>query len=163
MSEWQEAVSIWWEVEGLLPPLGLSMGIMASLCVSMWLVDLFSTGAGFGIYLNHRTWVEGWDVELAFRRMANRLNGVTGLLVMVILAWSVMVVSANEETKKAIHEVLAHQDFEIHTETIREPQLWNLDWLEKLFGSGSAGGSGMEALAVLMKVSVFGVLDYLGL
>ena len=41
--------------------------------LAMSLTDVFVTGAGFGVYLNNRTWIEGWDVELAFKRLARRL------------------------------------------------------------------------------------------
>lgn len=158
MAEWQDAMSIWWEADGLVPPLGLSLAIVGSLCLSMWLVDMFSTGAGFGIYINHRTWIEGWDVELAFRRMANRLQGIAGALVVAVVGWFGAPAHADEFAKETIDGVLAHKDFEVHTETIREPQPWNLDWLEKLFGFSGSGGSGMNALALLMKVGVFGGL-----
>jgi hypothetical protein len=30
--------------------------------------------SGFSLYLNRRTWLEGWDIELGFRRMAQRLG-----------------------------------------------------------------------------------------
>jgi len=38
------------------------------------LVEPFFVGAGFGLYLNARSILEGWDVELSFRRIAQRLN-----------------------------------------------------------------------------------------
>jgi hypothetical protein len=37
------------------------------------LVEPFYVGAGFGLYLNARTRLEGWDIELALRRLALRL------------------------------------------------------------------------------------------
>lgn len=157
-AEWQETMSLWWEVEGLVPPWSLSVAIMLSLCVAMWLVDMFSVGAGFGIYVNHRTWIEGWDVELAFRRMANRLQGIAGVVIMGLIGWMVLPAHAEVESKESIEEILAHEDFEVHSETIKTPEPWNWDWLESLFGGGlgSGGGSGMEALAVLLKVLVIG-------
>lgn len=33
--------------------------------------------AGFSLYLNRRTALEGWDIELAFRRLAQRLSGAS--------------------------------------------------------------------------------------
>ena len=35
-------------------------------------VEPFYVAGGFALYLNRRTWLEGWDLELAFRRMAER-------------------------------------------------------------------------------------------
>ena len=40
---------------------------------AMTLVEPFYVGAGFGLYLNRRVQLEGWDIELAFRRLASRL------------------------------------------------------------------------------------------
>lgn len=41
--------------------------------LAMTLVEPFYVGAGFGLYLNRRVQLEGWDIELAFRRLASRL------------------------------------------------------------------------------------------
>jgi len=37
-------------------------------------------GAGFGLYLDRRTQIEGWDIEIAFRRMRRRLQALVPLL-----------------------------------------------------------------------------------
>ncbi|WP_196138983.1 hypothetical protein [Aliikangiella sp. G2MR2-5] len=44
--------------------------------LSMSLIAPFYVAAGFSIYLNQRTLLEAWDVELAFRRLAKRLGEV---------------------------------------------------------------------------------------
>lgn len=46
--------------------------------LSMAAVEPLYVAAGFGLYLNRRTHLEGWDVELAFRRMSARLGARTG-------------------------------------------------------------------------------------
>jgi hypothetical protein len=38
--------------------------------ITICIVEPFYVGAGFALYLNRRTWLEGWDLEIAFRRMA---------------------------------------------------------------------------------------------
>ena len=35
-------------------------------------MEPFYVGAGFALYLNRRTLLEGWDIEIAFRRIAER-------------------------------------------------------------------------------------------
>lgn len=52
------------------------------------LIEPFYIGAGFGLYLNRRTQLEAWDLEIAFRRMRQRLAAATGtaLLALVCLA-----------------------------------------------------------------------------
>ena len=48
--------------------------------IAMSVVEPFFVGAGFGLYLNRRTQLEAWDVELAFRRLAARLAGTAAVL-----------------------------------------------------------------------------------
>lgn len=40
------------------------------------LIEPGYVAAGFALYLNRRTELEGWDIELKFRRMAERLEGL---------------------------------------------------------------------------------------
>ena len=97
-----------------LPP-SFGWVLAASVLISMSLVDVFSTGAGFGIYVNHRTWIEGWDVELAFRRMGNRLAGTVTALVAALLCLSGNFQPVGAATaKETITEVKSHEDFTIH-------------------------------------------------
>ena len=117
-----------------IPPLVGWMG-MVSLLLSMSLVDVFATGCGFGIYVNHRTWIEGWDVELAFRRLGNRLRGagaaVLGLLLVFGLAPRV-----EAGPKETIEEVKAHEDFTVHSVEYKVANPgksswsgWDVSWL----------------------------------
>jgi hypothetical protein len=58
--------------------------VLLNLCawIAMTIVEPFYIGAGFGLYLNRRTQLEGWDIELAFRRIAARLAPNLALLVL---------------------------------------------------------------------------------
>ena len=65
----------------------------AQVCVNAvaWLavsaIEPFYIGAGFGLYLNRRTQLEAWDVELAFRRLAERAQALaTGTVLAAVLA-----------------------------------------------------------------------------
>jgi len=51
--------------------LGLLSNALAWVATS--LIEPFYVGAGFGLYLNRRTEVEAWDIELALRRLRDRL------------------------------------------------------------------------------------------
>ena len=42
--------------------------------LALSIVENLYVAAGFALYLNRRTWLEGWDVELAFKRLANRIT-----------------------------------------------------------------------------------------
>jgi len=49
-------------------------------------VEPFFVAGGFALYLNRRTALEGWDIELAFRRLARRLAPSLLLLLLLGLA-----------------------------------------------------------------------------
>ncbi len=101
--------------------------MIACVTAACSLLDVFLTGAGFGLYINSRTWIEGWDVELAFKRMANRLLGQVslwcGMFLLLFSPWS----HAEEEEidptpREAIEEVKRHEDFIVYKEKYREPK-----------------------------------------
>ena len=61
--------------------------------LTITLTEPFYVGAGFGLYLNSRSKLEGWDIELAFRRLAARLRPAVTALLLVLGA---LFVSADE-------------------------------------------------------------------
>ena len=65
-------------------PLLISRTVVFCVMAGMSLTDVFVIGAGFGVYINNRTWIEGWDVELAFKRLAQRLGKVAVVLILTI-------------------------------------------------------------------------------
>ncbi|MFW5968810.1 MAG: DUF4129 domain-containing protein, partial [Persicimonas sp.] len=56
----------------------------------MSVVELFYVAAGFALYINRRVSLEGWDIEIVFRRLAQRLergaSKTTGTLVALLAA-----------------------------------------------------------------------------
>jgi hypothetical protein len=121
-------------------------------------IEPFYVGGGFGLYLDRRTHLEGWDVELAFRRLARRLRSgarrggagaaaATGAMVIAAalgaatsggMAWPAVAQVATppraaappvtRDPGEAAQEVLAHPDFA----TRRQVVVWELR--EGLFG-----------------------------
>lgn len=67
---------------------------------AMTLVEPFYVGAGFGLYLNRRVQLEGWDIELAFRRLAARLaQPSAAMLIAVVCLWPAQPARAAEQAK----------------------------------------------------------------
>lgn len=63
--------------------------------IAVSVIEPFYVGAGFGLYLNRRTDIEGWDIEIVFRRLRARLAAAAAptLLAMCLslgltLAWA---------------------------------------------------------------------------
>ena len=81
-----------WRVMFEKPPLWAQ--VVANLIgwIALTIVEPFYIGAGFGLYLNRRMQLEGWDIELAFRRLAARLSQpllAAALLLVTLAAFSV--------------------------------------------------------------------------
>jgi hypothetical protein len=121
-SAWQLAVESWDpEVPWDLPEI-ITRTVVGCVIVGMSLTDAFVTGGGFGVYINNRTWIEGWDVELAFRRMAQRLGKGA---VLVISLFMVCQFARAEEVRmphEVIQEVKADEAFKVHTVTDKVPK-----------------------------------------
>ncbi|MEM8955524.1 MAG: hypothetical protein AAGD22_15325 [Verrucomicrobiota bacterium] len=100
------------------------------------IVSIFYTGGGFGLYLNSRTLLEGWDVELSFRKLASRVGlpktpspqtvatatfALSSFFFFGITAQAPAEDSSNPSPAKTIKSILADDDFTVHTETVRTP------------------------------------------
>ncbi len=135
---WARAWESWdsnfpWEI-----PLLISRTVVACVMAAMSLTDLFVTGAGFGVYINNRTWIEGWDVELAFKRLAQRLGTVAAVLALLLVLVPAARASEERAPAEVIREVKAHPDFKVHTVTEKVPiekphtGTWHLPFLGEL-------------------------------
>ena len=52
--------------------------------IATTVIEPFFVGAGFGLYLNRRTQIEAWDVEIAFRRLRARLSAAVTSFALVL-------------------------------------------------------------------------------
>ncbi|WP_369978672.1 DUF4129 domain-containing protein [Xanthomonas bundabergensis] len=79
-----ETVRAAWALIGEENPLWADIGLNAFGWLAMTLIEPFFVGAGFGLYLNRRTEIEAWDVEMALRRLRERLAGAAPLLLLAV-------------------------------------------------------------------------------
>jgi hypothetical protein len=64
----------------------LDLLLPALIALAMAVVEPLYLAAGFGLYLNRRVQLEGWDLELAFRQLGERVRHLSGPAAGVILA-----------------------------------------------------------------------------
>lgn len=69
--------------------------------LAMTAIAPFYIGAGFGLYLNRRTQIEAWDVEIAFRRLRERLRSAAAPLLVLLFALSATVPLRAQERDEA--------------------------------------------------------------
>ncbi len=79
-----ESLRAAWALIGTQTPAWARVGSNVVMWLAMTMVGPFYVGAGFGLYLNRRTQIEAWDVELAFRRLRQRLLASVAPLMLVL-------------------------------------------------------------------------------
>ncbi|MEO1856937.1 MAG: hypothetical protein ABGY95_06180, partial [Rubritalea sp.] len=138
-----------------IPYVWIMVGLMLS---AVTLVEPFYVGAGFSMYINSRTITEGWDIELAFKRMSERVNCVlktTGkslLMTLVTLLCFSLSHPPLEASNDRLDKVMANEDFEIRSEIVQVP---------KKSGNPSLGSGGLAlfgALGVVSTILFWGIL-----
>ena len=91
---------------------------------AVFLLMPFYSAAGFGVYINARSILEGWDIELAFRRLGQRVSKLTApspgmgkvASLIGIAAFTLSfadVGNANPDPNEAIEEVMSSPEFDI--------------------------------------------------
>ena len=87
----------------------------------LFFLEPFYVAAGFGLYLNRRTLLEGWDIEVALRRIAER-HAVAAMAVIAFIAWTgyaPQVFAEEKSPKTQIAEVVKAPEFGHYRETTR--------------------------------------------
>lgn len=114
-AEYQETIGrdwfgLFWQEEGRgARVLNLLLVYIAQSALQPWFI-----GAGFGLYINCRTQLEAWDIEVAFRRMVQRRR--TGLATTLILALLIVPLALlprttlAEDTPTSIYDETATSD-----------------------------------------------------
>ena len=96
-------------------------GGAAGYAAAVLLLEPFYVAAGFGLYLNRRTLLEGWDIEVALRRLAER-HGAILLVVLGLFCAMNFPLDANAQEKnpkKEIAEVLKAKEFGYERDAMR--------------------------------------------
>ncbi|HAL73337.1 MAG TPA: hypothetical protein DCP71_16370, partial [Verrucomicrobiales bacterium] len=95
-------------------------------------------------YLNSRTKIEGWDIELVFRRLAARLRPLAAAALALLLLLPVALQAqqtppgqTTEEVETALQEILAKPEFKEHSRT---QQLWIPNGAKETGTQGSMRG-----------------------
>ena len=105
---------------------------IASLCLYLVLciTEPLYVACGFALYLNKRTWLEGWDLQLGLTRIGKhrKLSGITAALLVAVLVTPLSEPASAEQQGDTLHaeqqqviELLAGEDYmPFETRTSRE-------------------------------------------
>jgi hypothetical protein len=91
--------------------------------VAVSIVEPVYAAAGFSLYLNRRAILEGWDIELALRRLDARLRGLRAVTAAVVAALCLAAapptsVAAEKSAAREIQEVLRAPEFQTYEEAM---------------------------------------------
>ena len=105
----------------------LSYGDLLAYAAAVLALEPFYVAAGFALYLNRRTALEGWDIEVALRQIAQRHAVPAAAAALLVLAFMVAPASssyaADKDPRQEIAEVLKAPEFPHYRETQRwEPR-----------------------------------------
>jgi len=145
---------------------GLDAAVYA---LTVTLLEPFYVAAGFALYLNRRTQLEAWDVELALRRFAQRERpraaalAATLLLACVYCAWQPGGAHAAESASSApaevVRQILVTPEFDQYAD-VRRLRYTGPGWSSEASAPGKEAdarprGTGLfgEALRALMWVA----------
>src|SRR5690606_13209657 len=85
-----ESLRATWALLTVQPPPWAQFTLHAVAWTATSAIEPFYVGAGFGLYLNRRTRIEAWAVEIALRRMRTRLAQTAGALLLAVCAVSLL-------------------------------------------------------------------------
>lgn len=146
--------------------IGWDICILATYWFCEGLMAPFFVAAGFSLYLNRRTHLEAWDVELEFRRMAARRRDRAAAALIVIasgfLALQPPAASAQsteqlrEERRSQIEQITDNADFgKIETRTRWVPKNRKVEEEEERTIRSSELGFLARLFAVLSEVAIW--------
>ncbi|MFM9887973.1 MAG: DUF4129 domain-containing protein [Burkholderiales bacterium] len=160
-----------WAGRDLIEPLGVLYYVIA-----VSLIEPLYVAQGFALYLTRRTHLEGWDLELGLRRIANRLGGSAGAIALACLLVAfalpptqlLAAESPAHDAKAKIVEILNQPTFEVYQDVTEwrwkgeqseakapKPDRWSLAFLETL-------ASLLRSLAWIAAVAVVAAAIWYG-
>lgn len=154
--------------------------------VAETLVEPFYVASGFALYLNRRSDLEGWDIDIAFRRLAARrpagVGALSAFFAAVLLgagllaapdpAWAAPEAQAQSRPRQVIDEVLADPVFGREIEEMRwapkekpdepkKPETKQPDWIKSLLQLVEFIGEMMRGLVWVLAALLAAGLIYL--
>ena len=132
---------------------------VAAYAATLLVIEPFYVAGGFALYLNRRTLLEGWDLEVALRRLAQRHGALAAALLLAL--GSLLAPGptyAQKSAKQEIAEVLKAPEFAHEREVLR--------WQRRPHGEAPRANLALmaiiaEALRALAWVLVGAAIVYL--
>jgi len=143
--------------------------ILLFYCIGVTLIEPLYVGAGFAMYVNSRTMTEGWDIELSFKRLSERLRSNFKVkdpkkgqqskagkgILLLILSLSLFTSSDSyaETAKERVDRITKGEEYIVHQ---RQETTYKWEGSSSSSGYGkSSSSSGGNGWVVLEGISLF--------
>jgi len=111
--------------------------------VAVVILEPFYVAAGFALYLNRRTLLEGWDIEVALRKITQRHAAA---LLCVCLMLPLLAFAADKDPRQEMKQVLAAKEFPHQVDTTQLQRRNPLEREERPARESDGDGSWLGAL-----------------
>lgn len=139
-----------------------SIFLLSAIFVAMGISAVFYVSVGFATYLNRRTIKEGWDLELGFKKIVNRLGVLVFGALLVLPGLETIASESENEVEAVLSEVLDAPEFN-QTKTISVPEhlseyVHDLFRVEEVEPRRIRTGIGSALLSWILKCILIGAL-----
>jgi Domain of unknown function (DUF4129) len=107
-------------------PVWLELAFNGLYFLSVAIISPFYVGAGFATYLNRRTQLEAWDIEIAFKRIASRLKQSSTMVLLLAVMLGGAGFSGSSQADDAVEakpknlQQLMHDDYRTEPGNVSE-------------------------------------------
>ncbi|KLI99003.1 DUF4129 domain-containing protein [Luteimonas sp. FCS-9] len=137
-----ESARAMWALVTEQPPRWVQLLGNLALWLAIGLVAPFQVGAGFGLYLNRRTQLEAWDLEIAFRRLRARIAPAAPTFAVALLAGLLLAAGPSHAQDAPADDPLAPTKTWTHEDQARERDAPSAASLHDVFDDQLADDAG---------------------
>lgn len=146
------------------PNLLLEWLLFICYAVAVWLIEIFYVATTFMLYINRRIELEGWDIEIAFKKMAEKYAGLAKktfvfaivmvgamLLTLPQSSYAEAVIIDNQQNKEQLQQIIDREDpppyqqqkqWQLKKQETKDRDREDLDW---------DGSKDLSFIGVLLK------------
>ena len=141
-----------------------SIFLLMAVFFAMWISAVFYVSVGFATYLNRRTIKEGWDLELGFKKIVNRLSILVLGVILVLPSVDLIARESDADADAILENVLDAPEFN-QTKTITVPEhlsqfVQDMFKIEDVEPTRYRIGKGSTIFAWILKFLLIGTLAF---
>lgn len=144
MVDWNWHLENIFEVGMTSLPVGMGWFLALLYIVALSLSAWFYIGGGFALYINARTWIEGWDVELEFKRIGKRFSAKLSVILLCALSFFAI---QPAQAQESLDDILASEDFKVEKKQVK---VWVPDEMSGEIPDVSGVGLLMQAFGKIL-------------